>query len=327
MPLGFLRESRKHKPLAAPTAREASKAGRLNILDQIEAIGVGCFWATDKEGRLIYLSPMGLEMLGKAHADPIGKPFTEVFKEASLDDGEAAQRTLAFQLRAHSKIENQVVEVEQKDGESRKATRWWRLSGKPLIDENGDFWGYRGSSIDISAEFERQRDAQQQSLYDALTGLSNRRRMTVRLKSTLDAYRAAKRSCAMMMLDLDRFKQVNDTLGHPAGDELLRQVAERLKAVIKNRGEIGRLGGDEFQVILPDIDDRGELADLAARIIQMVSQPYSINGKRAIIGTSVGVAIAPYDGLDSEELNIAADMALYAAKGGGAASTASIRPT
>ena len=119
------------------------------------------------------------------------------------------------------------------------------------------------------------------------------------------------------MIDLDRFKQVNDTLGHPAGDELLKQVAERLKKVVPDNCEIGRLGGDEFQIILPDIDDRGRLGEIAKKIIEMVSQPYSIEGSRCVIGASVGIAIAPYDGIDAEEIVRSADLALYAAKGGG----------
>jgi diguanylate cyclase (GGDEF)-like protein len=138
-----------------------------------------------------------------------------------------------------------------------------------------------------------------------------------RLDSILGAYKTAKRSCALMMLDLDRFKYVNDTMGHQAGDDLLRQVAERLRNIIGDRGEIGRLGGDEFQVILPDLDDRGKLGELADKVIQIVSQPYPIEGKRAIIGTSVGVAIAPYDGIEKDELVKSADLALYAAKNGG----------
>ncbi|HSG35612.1 MAG TPA: EAL domain-containing protein [Sphingomonadaceae bacterium] len=290
----------------------ASRVSRRDVLDQIEAIGVGCFWATDKDGRLSYLSPQGLSLLGKA-ADPIGKPLTEFFRDAHHEGGGKGQRTLGFQLRAHSKIENQVVEVVPDNG----PPRWWRLYGRPLVDNRGRFHGYRGSSIDITPEYQRQLEAEQQSQYDVLTGLANRRRMAERLKSILDAYKLAKRSCALMMLDLDRFKQVNDTHGHAAGDELLKQVAQRLQAVVKDSGEIGRLGGDEFQVILPDMDDRGALADLAARIIQMLSQPYSLAGKRAIIGTSIGVAIAPYDGIESDELNIAADMSLYAAKSAG----------
>ena len=106
-------------------------------------------------------------------------------------------------------------------------------------------------------------------------------------------------------------------MGHQAGDELLRQVGERLTNLIASRGEIGRLGGDEFQIILPDMDDRGALGELAEKVIQIVSQPYPIDDKRAIVGTSVGIAIAPYDGLDLEPLVHGADLALYAAKNGG----------
>src|SRR3546814_3038749 len=93
------------------------------------------------------------------------------------------------------------------------------------------------------------------------------------LTKTLAHYRNSKRSCALLMLDLDRFKQVNDTLGHPAGDDLLKQVAARLQRIIGDQGEIARLGGDEFQIMLPDIDDRGVLGDLGQRLIQMISQP------------------------------------------------------
>jgi len=319
MPLRLIKRAKSESLRSASPARGASNFSRSDMLDQIEVVGVGLFWATDKEGRLAYLSPQALDSLGKDGETPIGEQFTTVFAEAPLEDGEKSQRTLGFQLRSHSQIENQVVQlrINVDNGNSPVLSRWWRIWGKPFFDRKDEFCGYRGNAIDITAEYKRQRDAAQESQFDPLTGLANRRRMGNRLATLLRAYKAAGRSCALMMLDLDRFKQVNDTMGHPAGDELLKQVAQRLEAVIKERGEIGRLGGDEFQIILPDIDDRGELADIAARIIQMVSQPYSINGKRAIIGTSVGVAVAPYDGIESQELNVAADMALYAAKGGG----------
>ena len=120
-----------------------------------------------------------------------------------------------------------------------------------------------------------------------------------------------------MLLDLDRFKQVNDTLGHPAGDALLKQVAERLLKIVGDKEMVSRLGGDEFQIILPDVEDRGKLGDMAADIIASLSQPYSVEGSRCIIGASVGVAIAPFDGLTSDDLVRNADLALYAAKGNG----------
>src|SRR3546814_7983134 len=91
-----------------------------------------------------------------------------------------------------------------------------------------------------------------------------------------------------MLIDLDRFKQVNDTLGHPAGDALLKQVAQRLLKIVGDREMVSRLGGDEFQIILPDIEDRGKLGEMATDIIASLSQPYSVEGSRCIIGASVG---------------------------------------
>ena len=133
-------------------------------------------------------------------------------------------------------------------------------------------------------------DAARLAQYDSLTGLANRHRMDKRLRATLTAYQVAGRSCALLMMDLDRFKAVNDTLGHPAGDELLRQVAGRLQRIVTESGcEIGRLGGDEFQIMIPDLDDRGRLGEIARTIITMISQPYQIEGSRCVIGASVGM--------------------------------------
>ena len=122
-----------------------------------------------------------------------------------------------------------------------------------------------------------------------------------------------------MMVDLDRFKHVNDTLGHAAGGELLKQVAAGLQRAFDRECEIGRLGGDEFQILLPDIDDRGVLNELATRIITMLRQTFSLADGRCVIGASVGIAIAPHDGVIRDEIVRAADLALYAAKNGGRA--------
>ena len=287
-------------------------ASRLQLLDEFEAGGMGWFWATDNQNRLIYLSPSAAESFDVTHEELIGRPLASLFTLENDGTEETAERPLPFLLSARTKFANMIVKVDAGD-----ESRWWTISGKPHQDSTGEFLGYRGGAKDITAEYERQRDTTRAAQYDSLTGLANRNRMHRRLTAILTAYRAAKRSCALMMLDLDRFKAVNDTLGHPAGDELLKQVAQRLQRMVGSKGEIGRLGGDEFQVILPDIDDRGTLGDLAQRIIQMISQPYSLDGSRAIIGTSVGIAVAPYDGIQPPELIKSADLALYAAKGGG----------
>ena len=290
-------------------------ARRVELLDSFENSGLGWFWATDALGRIIYFSQNAKDRLGLSDGDIIGKPLTDILQSDDADQmGEDSdgERPLAYYLGARNSITKLPVRFVAGDQDF-----YMEIAGKPQFDAKNRFCGYRGSAKDITSTRQTQRDAKKLAQFDALTGLANRHRMNKRLESMLHQYRAAKRVCALMMLDLDRFKQVNDTLGHPAGDELLKQVAARLGQIFGEKAEIGRLGGDEFLIMLPDIDDRGELGDFASRIIQMVAQPYSINGSRAIIGVSVGVAIAPYDGLDAEELVKAADLALYAAKGGG----------
>ncbi|MGB3165435.1 MAG: EAL domain-containing protein [Alteraurantiacibacter sp.] len=302
---------------AASRAVALDPAERLALLDSFEQAGVVWFWATDESGALTYLSPSAIAQFDPSRA-VIGEGLGKLVE--TVDTGESGHRArpLSFLLGARTKFSDQPVRlVRGAPGLSGDAELWWALTGKPHFDKRDKFIGYRGSAKDITATFEQQRDKSRAAEFDSLTGLANRHRMTQRLDAVLTAYRAEKRSCALLMLDLDRFKQVNDTLGHPAGDELLRQVSQRLQRIVPDEAEIGRLGGDEFQVILPDMDDRGKLGELASRIIQMISQPYSIDGSRAIIGTSIGVAIAPYDGIEPSELVKATDLALYAAKGGG----------
>ncbi len=284
---------------------------RLAMLDAFEEEEIGWFWATDQDNRIIYLSPSAARKF--ASGKPVlGEPLATLVETVPTEGDERSERPLSYMLSARNTFTSVTVRVETEEGEV-----FWALTGKPQFDGHDDFVGYRGSAKDITSIFEQQRDASRLAQYDSLTGLANRHRMSKRLKAILTAFQAAKRSCALLMLDLDRFKQVNDTLGHPAGDDLLKQVAQRLQRIVASPAEIGRLGGDEFQIIIPDMDDRGKLGEIAQRIIQMISQPYSIEGSRAIIGTSVGIAIAPYDGIEPDELIKSADLALYAAKGGG----------
>jgi diguanylate cyclase (GGDEF)-like protein len=298
-------------------------ARRLELLDDFESGGFAWMWATDAEGRLIYVSASAAARLDKPLTDLLAQPFVALF-ETDLEnpDERGAGRPLKFQLSARNKLVDVTVRfvptrLSSITDSAGERPAWWSISGHPKFSSGGKFLGYRGSAKDITSEYERKLEDSRLAEYDSLTGLANRHRMTRRLESTLSAYKAAKRSCTLMMLDLDKFKQVNDMMGHPAGDEVLRQVAQRLQRVIGDRGEIGRLGGDEFQVILPDLDDRGKLGELAAKVIQIVSQPYPVEDGRAIIGTSIGLAIAPYDGVEREEIVRAADLALYAAKNGG----------
>jgi diguanylate cyclase (GGDEF)-like protein len=301
--------------VAIVTARDAAR--RLELLDDFEQAGIGWIWATDAQGRLIYMSENAATRLGQPVETLLAQSLSDLFEIDPDNPTAKSDRPLKFQLAAHKKIADLVVRFMNGKPRSAPNQTWWMISGHPKLDENGEFLGFRGSAKDVTLEYERQLADNLLAEYDSLTGLANRHRMTRRIDTTLAAFREAKRSCALIMLDLDRFKQVNDTMGHPAGDALLKSVAERLTSIVGRRGEIGRLGGDEFQIILPDIEDRGTLGELASKIVQYVSQPYPMEDKHAVIGTSIGIAIAPFDGLDREELVRNADLALYAAKNGG----------
>ena len=126
-----------------------------------------------------------------------------------------------------------------------------------------------------------------------------------------------KHRCSVFLLDLDRFKAVNDTLGHPAGDTLLRLVSLRLRDEVGELGQVGRLGGDEFEVVLPATSSKEDLSKLAQGIIDSLSRPYTINGTAVSIGASVGIVTSDYDDRTSDDLMRDADLALYAAKAAG----------
>ena len=289
---------------------------RLEVLDDYEQTGISWIWATDQEDHLIYFSPSAGSELDDGIDQLLDNPLIDLF-EIDPDNGDRSDRPLNFQLKTRNKIADLPVRLIKEAAQRSGAERWWALSGHPKYNKDGKFLGYRGSAKNITTAYQRQREDSRLAEYDSLTGLANRHRMNRKLESTLSAFKAAKRSCALMMLDLDKFKQVNDMMGHQAGDDMLRQVAERLTAIVGDKGEIGRLGGDEFQIMLMDEDDRGRLGDLADKIIQMLTSPYQIDGKRAIIGASVGISVAPYDGIEAAEIIHNADLALYAAKNSG----------
>ncbi|MDE2619539.1 MAG: EAL domain-containing protein, partial [Sphingomonadales bacterium] len=283
----------------------------LLLLRDFEQSGQGWFWSTDASGAITYISESVANALGRQRAELLGQPFHTQFA-LERDEAEDSARTLPLIFSANKTFSE--LPVRAAGGHAEIA---WTITGRPQFDGQRRFLGYRGNGVEATERLRSHRAASRLAMYDSLTGLANRHRMGQRLVATLTAYAALQRPCAVMMIDLDRFKQVNDTLGHPAGDELLKQVAQRLQSACEKGVEIGRLGGDEFQVMLPDVEDRGRLGELAKRIIAIVSQPYQIEGSRCVIGASVGIAVAPYDGLTSEELVRGADLALYAAKGGG----------
>ena len=280
------------------------------ILHDFEQTGQGWFWETDRRATLVYVSPPIGELLGRTAAQLIGRPLSELF--VADPEGLENERTLAFHLSARSAF----VELAMRAATPGEE-RWWSVNGRPLYDTFGNFVGFRGSGNDLTEKRRSVENASRLAHYDSLTGLANRLQMAQTLEKILAAPNLEHRACAVFLLDLDRFKQVNDTMGHPAGDYLLTQVASRLERTIGENGRVGRLGGDEFQIVLPGRHRNDELAQLANQVIRDLSEPYSIDGLRVMIGASIGVALSPNDGVTSEALIRNADLALYAAKDGG----------
>ena len=285
-----------------------SDSEKVAMLDQLEESGLGWFWSTDAEGRLTYLSSAIAERLEIPLEELLGHPLAKLFDPAT---NERTAKPLSLLLNAHKSFQGIAVQSAKKSSGAVL-----RLSGQP-IKRGKKFKGFRGTGTDITDDYHREQETEKLARFDSLTGLSNRHRMAQIIESTLTAFKAAKRNCAVLMLDLDRFKQVNDTMGHSAGDELLKQVSRRLERAIEAECEIGRLGGDEFQIMIPDKDDRGELGEIAAKIINILKQPYSLEEGRCVIGASVGIAIAPHDGINAAQIVRSADLALYASKNGG----------
>jgi len=279
------------------------------LLREFEENRRGWFWETDAKGFLTYITPELAAGLGLSAERLLGTAMTSLVLHDVGGGNAAGERTLGFHLSARLAFSEIALRAATGEG-----VRWWSLSGRPAFDETGQFIGFRGSGTDLTEMRRSEAEVKRLASYDPLTGLPNRILMRRTLDEALHDGAGHSKQAALFMLDLDRFKMVNDTLGHPVGDGLLRQVAERLQNVVATHGQVGRLGGDEFNVVLQGASDRGRLATLAQRIIEEVSRPYMVEGSHVSIGASVGIAIAPDDGATPDALARNADLALYAAK-------------
>ncbi|MEA1085578.1 EAL domain-containing protein [Sphingomonas sp. CD22] len=293
-------------------AREGSLA--VKMIAEFEGHGTGWFWEADRQGRITYLSAKVAAALAPHYREPIGCLLTDVFRMDSASPG--TERTLAFHISSRTSFADYTV-CATGSADGAEPDRWWSISGRPVIDDLGRFQGFIGSGSDLTEKRKSDAEITRLALFDGLTGLANRQRMRQSLDKTLQPQGGVLRPASLFLMDLDRFKAVNDTLGHQAGDALLKQVAQRLERGVGAVGLVGRLGGDEFKVLLPAIDHRDTLTTLARELIASLSQPYFIAGATVTIGCSIGIAIAPQHGDNAEELVRNADLALYAAKADG----------
>ncbi|MDD2795095.1 MAG: EAL domain-containing protein [Acidocella sp.] len=212
-------------------------------------------------------------------------------------------------IKEHSPFRDVVVPV-LINGEER----YWSLTGKPILDKSGRFLGYHGVGSDITGQRRQQEQIAFLARHDSLTKLANRVLFNEMLHQACD--NCEQTGFALLCLDLDYFKIVNDTLGHATGDGVLVAVAERLRGCIREFDIAARLGGDEFAIILVT-EDPQEAAGIAARIIERVSRPYHFDGQMVQIGMSAGISMAPRDSRNPSGLMKNADLALYRAKAEG----------
>ena len=289
---------------------QAKKA--LNFVDEFENTGRGWFWETDSLGTLSYVSRQLAEDFQCEPEALLGRQFTDLLSvDTQCSNTIEERKTLGFHLSARFPFSDVVVRP------ASDQDVHWSLSGNPIFDNRGRFFGFRGIGTDLTEQRRSEQEISRLARFDSLTGLPNRAMMRQTLDEALRNSTHRRKGCGLFLIDLDRFKNVNDTLGHPVGDALLRQVADRLKSVMGNHGQIGRLGGDEFQAVLPGTVDIGLLESLARTLIEQVSRPYVIEGHKVMIGASLGIAIGDPGRASADALVRNADLALYAAKGGG----------
>ncbi|WP_404333820.1 putative bifunctional diguanylate cyclase/phosphodiesterase [Sphingomonas sp. MMS12-HWE2-04] len=284
------------------------------LLREFEESGSDWLWEIDAQRRVNRANPRFAVSLGADPKTINGTPFLQVLAGPTWESGNFAPelRDLAEKLKAREAFRDLLLPVFIKGEE-----RWWEMSASPRYDERGAFVGFRGVGSDVTEARQSADKINRMARYDTLTGLPNRLQINETLARAMsDADKWSSR-CAFMMIDLDRFKAVNDTLGHPVGDRLLGRVSERLKLLMSDNEMIGRLGGDEFAVVVRDATDSQRLERLAHTIIDALSQPYEVDAHTLYIGASVGVAVGPRDGRTAEMLIRSADLALYRSKDAG----------
>jgi diguanylate cyclase (GGDEF)-like protein len=273
------------------------------LLKEYEERGVGWLWQIDANNLLTYVSPRICGLLGRSTHQLLGQSLPIVL---------GCDSRLGGALASREAFESLDVEIE-----ALGARRVILLSGSPVIAADGSFHGFRGVGSDVTEVRKSQERLTHMASIDVLTGLPNRQRMRELFGAAITTAQQSRCPCAILFLDLDGFKPVNDSFGHRIGDAVLRSVADRLAQQVGRSGQVGRLGGDEFAIVVNDGQSRNAIEDLGHQLIAAVAQPYLIEGLEIRIGLSIGCAFAPHDGNSVDELLVKADLALYNAKSQG----------
>lgn len=268
-------------------------------------------WEVDRRGVYTFVSAAVKGIIGYGAEEMVGRMH---YHELCPPEDQDLQKKFAEELMAQGR--------ELEDREKRVITRQGRLlwvlgNGVPIRNDQGEVVGFRGTETDITERKKMEAHITCMALHDPLTGLPNRTLFEDRVRMALSRARRSLRPVCLMFLDLDRFKPVNDQLGHGVGDELLRAVADRIRRLLRNSDTAARIGGDEFVILLPEIQSPEDGEKVAEKIREAIAQPFDIEGHRLEVSASIGLALYPDHGQSLMELAKKADQAMYAAKAAG----------
>ena len=292
--------------------REAERQGQMVslLLRDFEEHSTDVLWEIDRRGAFTHVSKRLAQLLGAPEGAKLPQGLMSALKHRSPDGSQSeGVRALKRALLQDKPFRDLLLSVKAGD-----ALRWWSITAKPLLSESGLTTGWRGVISDVTQQRLTHQRLAYLAHYDSLTGLANRVQLRERLTQALEARGTPPRRSAMLCLDLDNFKMINDSLGHSVGDDVLKLVAQRLQAVMRRSDVVARLGGDEFAVLMDDVRSDEEVAVLSQRLLQALNQSGEIRGRTVAIGASMGIAMIPDHGQTIDEILGNADLALYAAK-------------
>jgi diguanylate cyclase (GGDEF)-like protein/PAS domain S-box-containing protein len=261
---------------------------------------------TDSNGNIEYVNPKFAQLTGYTYAEAIGR------NPRILQSGKQPPELYEELWQAISNGKEWRGEFlnKKKNGD----LYWEDASISPIKNEEGFITHFVGVKEDITERKQKEETMRQLAYHDPLTGLPNRLLFKDRLTIALAQANRNRQKLAVMLLDLDHFKDVNDTLGHSVGDQLLQAVGKRLSGLLRKNDTVARMGGDEFLLLLPEIKKLEDPSIIAKRVIGTVRKPYVINGYKLRITASIGVAVYPHDGQDDDSLMNHADNGMYWAK-------------
>jgi diguanylate cyclase (GGDEF)-like protein/PAS domain S-box-containing protein len=259
-------------------------------------------------GRPVSINRALARMHGYDSAEEFLEEITDIWNHVFVDPDRMFE--VVHEAQMNGIMQSAEVQVYRKDG----AKRWIIANIRAARDSDGNIVLYEGTVEDITERKVAEERVKFLAYYDALTGLPNRTLLEDRIAIALGGARRRKERIAFLFLDLDRFKLVNDTLGHSVGDILLQEVAERLRKWVREQDTVARVGGDEFVIMLTDVQQASDAALAAERVVDLVKSEFSIDGHSINVTCSVGISMFPENGVDGETLVRNADAAMYSAK-------------